>query len=154
VIFGGSEQCTPPMMRPEAFDEYVVPYEGPLLKQLKGYGVAVESHCHGKVRYALSRMMEIGYDATNPIEPPPQGNVTYAEARALTRDKLTLEGNLEFLEIEYSEPEHIALRVKEIMSLGWDRLIITDAGGLNQAVTERMDMNYRSWVDSYLNELG
>lgn len=149
-IFGGSEQFTPPMMHPQSFDEFVVPFEGPLVQRLKAHGApAVECHCHGRVAYALQRILAMGYDAVNPVEPPPQGDITYAEARALAGDKLTLAGNLELVEIEHGTPEHMRQRVRELLSLGHDRLIIQDAGGLHQPVTETMDQNYRALVDEY-----
>jgi hypothetical protein len=150
VVFGGSEQFTPPMMNPRSFDDFVVPYEGPLVRQLKQYGVPLDCHCHGRVAYAIHRMVEMGYDATNPVEPPPQGDVTMREAREAVGDKLTLIGNLEFVEIENGRPEDIRSHVREIMATGTRRLIITDAGLLlRQAVTERMDANYRALVDEY-----
>lgn len=148
VTFGGSEQFTPPMMRPDSFDTFVVPFEGPLVKKIKAHGNLVECHCHGKVAYALRKMAEMGYDATNPIEPPPQGDVTFAQAREIVGDQVTLVGNFELVELE-REPAYIAKRVDELLSLGTRRLILTDAGGLRQAVTAQMDANYRAWVDAY-----
>ena len=150
VVFGGSEQFTPPLMSPGSFDEFVVPYEGPLVRQLKQYGVPLDCHCHGKVSHAIRKILEMGYDATNPVEPPPQGDLDIAEARRIVGDRLTLIGNIEFVEIEHGEPESIRERVREILATGPRRLILTDAAlQLRQAVTERMDVNYRAWVDEY-----
>ena len=155
VMFGGCEQFTPPLMRPESFDEFVVPYEGKLVKQLKKYGNPLECHCHGKISYAIHKIMEMGYDAINPIEPPPQGDLTYAEARAIADDKITLVGNIEVVELELGTPEHMKRRIQELLSLGKDRLMIVDAGaGLRQALTERMDLNYRAWIDEYAAQCG
>jgi hypothetical protein len=149
-VFGGSEQFTPPLMRPESFDEFVVPYEGPLVRQLKSHGALLDCHCHGKVSHALEKIVEMGYDATNPVEPPPQGDLDIAQARAIVGDRLTLIGNIEFVEVEHGEPEAIRRRVREIFATGRRRLVITDAAlQLRQAVTERMDMNYRAWIDEY-----
>ncbi len=150
VVFGGSEQFTPPMMRPQSFDDFVVPYEGALVRQLKRYGTPLDCHCHGKVAYAIRRIVEMGYDATNPVEPPPQGDLSIREARQAVGDKLTLIGNIEFVEIEHGEPDAIRRRVREIIATGERRLILTDAAlQLRQAVTERMDANYRAWIDEY-----
>ena len=99
--------------------------------------------------------MEMGYDAINPIEPPPQGNLTYAEARAIANDKITLVGNIEVVELELGTPEHMKHRIQELLSLGKDRLMIVDAGaGLRQALTDRMDLNYRAWIDEYAAQCG
>lgn len=154
VNFGGSEQCTPPMMAPESFDEFVLPYDGQIIRRLKEYGIPVNMHCHGRVRYALSRMIEMGVDSTDPVEPPPAGDVTYAEARGIAGDRLTLIGNLEFDELESHNTEHIRNRVQEIISLGKQRLILGASAGPINAVTRRLVDNYKMWIDTYLEHYG
>jgi hypothetical protein len=45
--------------------------------------------------------------------------------------------------------------VREILATGKRRLILTDAAlQLRQAVTERMDRNYRAWIDEYAKLTG
>ncbi|RMD75496.1 MAG: hypothetical protein D6820_14635, partial [Lentisphaerae bacterium] len=80
---GGSEQCTPPMMRPESFREFVVPYDSMIVRRLHDAGIPVNMHCHGKVRYALECMLDMGIDSTDPVEPPPAGDVSIQEARQI-----------------------------------------------------------------------
>ncbi len=149
VNLGGSEQCTPPMMAPEAFDEYVVPYDGKIIKRLKEYGLPVNMHCHGQVRHALRCMVEMGVDSSDPVEPPPSGNVTYADAREIVHDGLTIVGNLEFDELENSRPDQIRERVRDILSLGKERLILGASAGPINAVTTRLVENYKAWIDAY-----
>ena len=148
VNFGGSEQCTPPMMAPKAFEEYVVPYDGKIIARLKEYGIPVNMHCHGKVRRALSCMKEMGVDSTDPVEPPDAGDVPYGEARKIAGDKLTLVGNLEFDELEYSTPEQIRERIEEISRHGSRRLILGASAGPISKVTSKLVDNYKAWVDS------
>jgi len=150
VTLGGSEQCTPPLMSPKAFDEYVVPYDGEIIKRLKMYGIPVNMHCHGKVRYALSRMVDMGVDFSDPVEPPPQGDVTYAEARNIVGQKLTLVGNLEFDELENADPIYIKKRIWEILELGKNRLILSASAGPISAITPRLVNNYKAWIDAVL----
>jgi hypothetical protein len=149
---GGSEQCTPPMMRPEAFDEYVVPYDGRIVGWLKERGVAVNMHCHGKVRHALGCMVAMGVDSTDPVEPPPAGDVTAGEAREIAGEGLTLVGNLEFDELEHAEPDDIRARVRELLGVGPERLIVGASAGPISRVTERLAGNVRAWVETYLEE--
>jgi hypothetical protein len=89
----------------------------------------------------------MGVVATDPVEPPPAGNVTYAEARTIAGDRLPLIGNLEFDELEHGEPDYIRARVREILSLGSRRLILGASTGPISAVTPRLAANYRAWVD-------
>ncbi|MCF6175844.1 MAG: uroporphyrinogen decarboxylase family protein [Victivallaceae bacterium] len=147
---GGSEQCTPPMMRPDAFDEYVVPYDGRLVMRLKKENILVNMHCHGKVRHALNCMVKMGIDSSDPVEPPPAGDCTYAEAREIVGDKLTIVGNLEFDELEYSEPQQIRKHVREILSIGNRRLILSASAGPITKITPRLADNYRAWIDAAL----
>ncbi len=147
---GGSEQCTPPMMRPEAFDEYVVPYDGALVRRLKRGGIPVNMHCHGRVRHALTCMVAMGIDSSDPVEPPPAGDCTYAEAREIVGDRLTVAGNLEFDELEHAEPERIRRHVRDILALGNRRLILGASAGPITAITPRLAANFRAWVETAL----
>jgi uroporphyrinogen-III decarboxylase len=150
VNFGGSEQCTPPMMSPHAFDEFVVPYDGQLVRRLKEHGVLVHYHVHGKIRHALKCLVDMSVDSTDPVEPPPAGDVTYAEAREIVGDDLTLVGNLEWDELAYGEPEQTRQRVREILALGNRRLILGSSAGPISRITPRIAANYRAWVEAAL----
>jgi len=154
VNFGGSEQCTPPLMSPLAFDEFIVPYDGKIIAKLKEYGISASMHCHGKVRHALECMIEMEVDSTDPVEPPPAGDVTFAEAREITQGKLTLIGNLEFDELENQQPEYIDKRIREILSHGSDRLVLGASAGPIHALTPRIAANYKSWINAYLAHIG
>jgi hypothetical protein len=147
---GGSEQCTPPMMAPEMYDELVVPHDGRIIQWLSRRGLIPTVHCHGKVRHALKGMLEMGVQGTDPVEPPPAGDVTYAQAREIVGDRMTLIGNLEFDELEFAEPAHIRKRVKEILSFGRRRLILSASAGPITHVTPRLVDNYRAMIDAAL----
>lgn len=148
--FGGSEQCTPPMMAPAAYDEYVVPYDGQIIEFLHSQGCPVNIHCHGKVAHALKGMVAEGADGTDPVEPPPDGDTTYGEAREIVGDKLTLLGNLEFDDFERKTPAEIRAHVRDQLSYGKDRLILTTSAGPISAVSRRIVDNYKAWIDAAL----
>ena len=148
VNLGGSEQCTPPMMAPGAYEEYVEPYDGQIVDFLHEQGVLVNMHCHGKVSRALECMRRMGLDSTEPVEPPPAGDVTWEEAREIVDGEVTLIGNLEFDELESAEPERIRRRVREILSHGTRRVVLAASAGPISAVAPRLAANYRVWVDA------
>jgi uroporphyrinogen-III decarboxylase len=154
VNFGGSEQCTPPLMAPEAFDEYVVPYDGRIIARLKELGIPVNMHCHGKIRHALGCMVSMGVDSSDPVEPPPAGDLSYAEAREIADGKLTLMGNLEFDELENMDAGHICRRVREILAPGKERLIVGSSAGPINAVTRRFVDNYKALIETYREYYG
>lgn len=150
VTMGGAEQCTPPMMHPEDFAELIVPYDGRIMAALKGNVLGVNCHCHGKVRKALGGMLEMGYDSTDPVEPPPAGDVTIAEARAIVGDRMTLIGNLEFDELENTHPDHIRRRVREMLAAGPNRLVLAASAGPISRVSDRLAANVRAWIETVL----
>ena len=147
---GGSEQVTPPMMAPEMFDEFVVPYDGQIVSFLKQHAIPVNVHCHGKVRYALSCFREMGVDATDPVEPPPSGDITFKEAQEIAEGKVTLAGNLEFNEFTYLDPLAIRERVREIFQNGNSRVVLGTSAGPNTDISQRVADNYRAFVDAGL----
>ena len=156
IVFwmGGSEQCTPPMMDPEAFDRFVEPYDSRVVKKIKEYGYTVGCHCHGKVRHALEVMTRIGYDATEPVEPNPQGNVSMKEGFEITRGKLTLIGNLEWADLELKTTEEIRQKVRELEAVKDQRLIVASSAGPITTVTEKLVDNHLVWLDEYQKIFG
>jgi uroporphyrinogen-III decarboxylase len=148
VTIGGSEQCTPPLMAPESYDRFVVPFETRLIEFLHGMGIPVQIHCHGKVKHGLSCMLAEGADSTDPVEPPPQGDVTYEQAREIVGDRLTLVGNLEWSMLESAEPGEVREHVRRVLSGGNRRLILAASAGPISAITPRLADNYRAWVDA------
>ena len=147
---GGSEQCTPPMMSPARYDEYVTAYDRRLVSFLNNHGVPVNCHCHGRVRNALPGMLEAGFASTDPVEPPPAGDVTIAEARELVGDQLTLVGNFEFDELETATEAHVRTRVHEIFETGKRRLILSASAGPISKLSPRLLANYRALIEEGL----
>lgn len=150
VTLGGSEQCTPPMMSPDCFYEYVVPYDKMIIDRLKKYGVYSTCHCHGKVRNVLKGMIEAGYVGTDPLEPPPSGDISIREGKILADGKLTIFGNLEWSEMVYSDPGHIKNRVIEILSGSKRRLVVSTSAGPISSMDMGTIENYRMLVDTMM----
>ncbi|MEA3403843.1 MAG: uroporphyrinogen decarboxylase family protein [Armatimonadota bacterium] len=100
IWMGGSEQATPPMMSYDFYEDLVVPYDGRLIELAKSHGALVHIHCHGKVNDVLDLMMAMGADMTDPVEPPPDGDVHFADAKRRCRRRMVLMGNIEFRHME------------------------------------------------------
>jgi len=156
IVFwmGGSEQCTPPMMNPEAFDLFVEPYDTQVVKKIKKYGYAVGCHCHGKVRHAIDVMRRIGYDATEPVEPEPQGNVSMKEGFEITEGQLTLIGNLEWADLELASEEIIRQKVRALKDFKNERLIVASSVGAFTTVRKTLVDNHLAWLDEYQKVFG
>lgn len=106
-IFGwvGPELCIPPLTRMIDFEEFVFDNDKPLCDTIHNAGGYVWVHCHGRVKNLLKPFIEMGVDVLNPIEPPPQGDVTLKEAIEIVEDKMGLEGNIEIASLLLSESE-------------------------------------------------
>lgn len=149
IRFGGAEHCTPPMMSPQLFDEFVVRYDTPLMQLAKQHGRFVAVHCHGRIRHALRRFLEMGVDQTDPVEQPPDGEVTLAEARAISEGRITLTGNVQIRELAALSPAAIRRRVRAMVEeAGPTRLIVTTTGTPLEAIPPAVEENYHALIDA------
>jgi hypothetical protein len=96
-LFGyvGPELCIPPLASPRDCRDFVVDYDKPLIDLIHDAGGICWMHCHGKMGPVIELFAEMGVDALNPIEPPPMGDVTLAQAKQRVGDRMALEGNIE-----------------------------------------------------------
>jgi len=147
--FGGSEQATPPMMSPKLYDEFVVKYDKQLFDLVHKYGCYVEVHCHGRIKSVLNKMIKMGVDLTDPVEPPPNGDVEIGEARRMVGNKMTLVGNIEFSDLEYCSPKEIDEKVKQVIYEGGrKRFILATSAGPITFVSKRLKENYIQFIKS------
>jgi len=116
--FGGSEQATPPMMSRRLYDAFVVKYDRPLFDLVHKHGCYVHVHCHGKISGILDRLLDMGADMLDPVEPPPQGDVEMGDAKRRVRGRITLMGNVEFRDLEFAGPDEIEEKVRRAVCDG------------------------------------
>ncbi len=80
--------CTPPYLPPAAFSEFVVPYVTEMVALIHRFGAYARVHCHGSSPGA-GHVIATGADAIDPLEPPPDGDITLAEVKARYGDRLS-----------------------------------------------------------------
>ena len=100
----GPEYATEPYLPPRLFDEYVVRYTSPMIESIHRHGGFARIHCHGRLRSVLPHIAAMGADATDPVEPPPLGDVELANVRKDYGRQLVLFGNIEIRDIENLPP--------------------------------------------------
>ncbi len=100
----GAEYAAEPYLPPHLFKEYVVRYTGPMVETIHKYGGFARIHCHGRIRAILDYIVEMGADAIDPVEPPPQGDVELEYVRSKYGGELVLFGNIEIADLENTEP--------------------------------------------------
>ena len=125
---GGPDKCVRPLMSLEDFDELVVQFDKPLIDLIHERGGYVLVVCLGKVRSVLDRFIEMGVDVLNPLEPPPMGDITLAEAFDICGDGMGLEGNIPMSDLLTAAPEYIASLVRNAIKIGMGRRFILCTG--------------------------
>jgi len=100
-LFGyvGPELCIPPLQSPRDFEEWVVGPDAEIIDMIHAAGGMAVVHCHGRMGPVLEGFVRMGADALHPIEPPPMGDVTMAEAKRRVGGDLTIVGNIQHHDI-------------------------------------------------------
>jgi hypothetical protein len=114
----GPEYASEPYLPPRLFDEYVVRYVAPMIHKIHAHGGYARIHCHGRLRNILDLITGMGADALDPIEPPPQGDMTLHEVRQRHGGQLVLFGNLEIADIEMLPTPRFSELVKRALHEG------------------------------------
>ncbi|MEK7477291.1 MAG: uroporphyrinogen decarboxylase family protein [Candidatus Coatesbacteria bacterium] len=149
----GAEYATPPYLKPVQFREYVLDYDAPLIERIHRAGSLARVHCHGRVRDVLPMMVEMGADLTDPVEPPPSGDVTLDEAYEITGGRLAMCGNIEIREIETMSIPELDARIRDACETGKRRgrfLLAPSAEPITIPLTPDLEARYRAYLDSGL----
>jgi hypothetical protein len=147
----GPEYAAEPFLPPRLFKEYVVRYTEPMVKAIKKHGGFARVHCHGRIRSILGSICEMGADATDPIEPPPHGDVGLEYVRREYGDRLVLFGNIELSDIESREPAAFERLVRQTLADGTRGpgrgfVLMPSAAPNGRQITTRILKNYETMV--------
>jgi hypothetical protein len=149
VWIGGCEWLTPPMGSPALYGTLVQPLERAIIERAHAAGAVAHVHCHGRVRSTLPLVIDRGADFLEPVEPPPDGDVTFAEAKAAAAGRLTLGGNVEARVLENGDPRAVEAACRAAFDGGKRRMVFQTSAGPIGPVTERMARNYRRLIDAW-----
>jgi len=147
VWMGGCEWVTPPMGSNRVYDELVQPFERRVIERVHAGGALSHVHCHGNVRSTLARVIERGADYFEPVEPPPDGDVSFAEAKELADGRITLGGNIEARLLEHEEPEVVEKAARNAFEGGKARMVLQTTAEPLARMTSRMVENYHRMLD-------
>jgi len=103
----GQEYIVPPLHGRRDFLDFNVQYDKPIADKIHNAGGRLHIHCHGHLKLVLDGFLETGADVLHPVEPPPMGNVSAAEARKVLGDKVCIEGNIQISNMYGNTPEQI-----------------------------------------------
>ncbi len=147
----GPEYAAEPFLPPRLFNEYVVRYTGPMVRAIKKHGGFARVHCHGRLNAILDLICQMGADATDPIEPPPHGDVSLDCVRRQYGDRLVLFGNIELSDIESMEPAAFERLVQQTLAdgtrgQGRGFVLMPSSAPNGRQITPRILKNYETMV--------
>jgi uroporphyrinogen-III decarboxylase len=148
----GPEYATEPFLPVRYFEEYVVRYTGPMVKMIKDNGGYVRLHSHGRVKDVLDHIVEMGSDATDPLEPFPHGNADLRQIREKYGKSLVLFGNIEVADIENLPAERFREVVRKSIADGThDKgrgfVLMPTASPYGRTISEQTFRNYEIMIE-------
>jgi len=146
----GPEYATPPYLHPREFGKLVTSYDADLVDLLHRYGGYARLHSHGRVGRVLSHFREMGVDAVDPLEPPPDGDIELSEARKILGSEVTLIGNIEERLFEVGSKGDIEEAVKKAIMGGADDggfILCPTAMPLTTPLSRKVQDNILFYID-------
>lgn len=147
----GPEYATPPYLPPEAFARFVTPYLIRMCEQIRAVGAIARVHCHGRIGRVIEEIARAEPDALDPVEPPPDGDISLGEVKRFFGERLCLLGNIELRELEASEPERIEALVKAAMAeakADGGYILMPTSAPMTVPLDPRIEGNYRALIDA------
>lgn len=148
----GPELCIPPLASPRDFREFCFAYDKRICDLVHDAGKLVWVHCHGDMNPVLEDFAEMGVDCLNPIEPPPVGKLTLAEAKARVAGRMCLEGGVEDGDLLERTPDDITAIVERTVAMGKPGggfiLCPTSSPTTVPELNPRQVANYRAFVET------
>ncbi|MCC6697191.1 MAG: hypothetical protein IT365_16300 [Candidatus Hydrogenedentes bacterium] len=114
----GPEYASPPHLPPALFREYVPPYVRPMVHAIQRHGGFARIHSHGRLHAILDDIADMNPDGLDPIEPPPQGDVSLKYVRERYGQNMVLFGNLEVSDIETLPTADFVEKVRRALDEG------------------------------------
>ena len=153
--WAGEEYVAPPIHGPTDFCEFNIKYDKPIIDLIHDAGGRVHIHCHGSIKKVLRGFIDMGTDVLHPFEPPPMGDITAREAKALARDRLCLEGNIQIHRMYEATPGAIREETELLIAHAFDDhkglIVNTTASPYIPGKGEVCFPQYKAMIDSVLH---
>jgi uroporphyrinogen-III decarboxylase len=145
----GPEYATEPYLPPTLFQRYVVGYTQPIIHLIHDSGGWARIHCHGRLSAVLPMIVGMGADAIDPVEPPPQGDVSLDFVRHRYGKNLVLFGNIEIAAIENLPPDQFESVVARTLREGTEGegkgfVLMPSASPYGRTITPTTMANYQT----------
>jgi hypothetical protein len=129
------------MRSPEHYDALVQEAEATIIERIHAAGALSHVHCHGNVRSTIGKVVQRGADYFEPVEPPPDGDITMAEAKGIVAGRMTLGGNIESRILENEDTGTVEAATRAAFEGGKQRMVLETTAGPIARVTKRRVAN-------------
>jgi hypothetical protein len=157
VIFRicGPEYATPPYLGPEFFERFVTRYDSEYVRMIQQAGGFARIHCHGRTGRVIEHIEAMGPDAMDPLEPPPDGDISVADLKARLGDRVCLMGGIELKHLEGSGEAFVEQLTRETIRAGKPGgrfVIMPTAAPINVPLSPQTEANYIRFIETALAE--
>ncbi len=148
----GPEYASPPYMPPALFEEYVTRYDTPMVEAVQRHGGFARIHSHGRLREVVDHIAATGCRGLDPVEPPPQGDVSLRWVRERHGRQMTLFGNLEASDLENLAADDFERKIARAVEEGTSGegrgfVLMPSACPIGRKLSERALRNYERMVE-------
>lgn len=151
----GEEYVVPPLHGPNDFNDFNVKYDKPIIDLLHEAGGRVHLHCHGRIKTVFKQFIDMGTDVLHPVEPPPMGDITAAEAKEMARGKMCLEGNIQIASMYEHTPEQIRAETAALIRDAFDDrkglIVCPTASPYIRGDGEKCFEQFKAMIDTIVN---
>lgn len=154
----GEEYVVPPLHGPRDFDDFNVRYDKPIIDRIHEAGGRIHIHCHGAMARVLGGFLSMGVDVLHPVEPPPLGDITAADARRMVGDRLCIEGNIQIADMYETTADELSLQTEALIADAYDGaaglIVCPTASPYIRGAGERCFPQYEAMVEAVLRSRG
>ncbi len=149
----GPEFASPPYLPPRLFAEYAMRYTQPMIQSINRHGGYPRVHSHGRLRDVLGHIAAAGAVGLDPVEPPPQGDVSLQYVRENFGRQMVLFGNLEASDLENLPADQWRAKVQTALdegAAGEGRgfVLMPSACPYGRVLGERAKRNYEIMIEA------
>jgi len=146
----GPEYATPPYFPYRCFRKLVTQYDSKLIELIHEHGHYARVHSHGRVATVLDDFVQMGADATDPLEAPPDGDIELVDVVKKYGQQMCLMGNLQLKHLEQETPADIERRVRDMVETGKRAnayIAMPTSAPINIPLFSRTEQNYFRFID-------
>jgi hypothetical protein len=151
----GPEYATPPYLPPELFRRFVTRYDAQYVRMIREAGGFPRIHSHGKIGRVVDQIAEMAPDALDPLEPPPDGDISVADLKRQLGGRICLMGGIELKHLEHADGAFVEELTRKTMAEGKPGgrfMIMPTAAPINLPLASRTAENYERFIETALAE--